>query len=193
MSIYQKISGFVWGLPSIAWVVILPLLLAGFIGGIIAIFWGIATVEGFASVVLLVIAILVISGANTTYEAYPVDAAKKAGKGAGFALAVGISFFALMGMSVDQTGNYLYNKPLDLIYCTDDTRLVRGVIVTNPVPGRTDINQDFNCVNDDDEVVKSIPIGKVFIYRFIQYVILGYILVYGNKIIRTIWAVSRKD
>lgn len=143
-----------------------------FIGSIIALFWALATIEGVASVIMLLAAwgtIRALSGPINVKSAQP-------GKSANVLVALGIAFFALMGVAVDQTGNYFYNKPLEWLFCPAAATLHRGVNVTNPLPGRTDVTQDFACVSKGQEV-ESIGIVEVIGARFGEYVLLGYALI----------------
>ena len=60
VSMFNKLKSIFSNLPSIVWVVLLPLGLAALIGGIILIFFMLASVEGFASILILVIGFLVV-------------------------------------------------------------------------------------------------------------------------------------
>jgi hypothetical protein len=94
--------------------------------------------------------------------------------GAGFITALGICFFALMGMAIDQPGNYLYNKPLEWLFCPANSTLSRGIDVSHPLPGRTDITQDFNCVSSDQKITKRIGPLEIMGVRFVEYVVIAY-------------------
>lgn len=167
--------------PSIVWVFIFPLGIAAFIGSIIFIFWAIATVEGVASLVMLIAGFLVMRFGSSV----PLtnSEGKKINAGSNIAIAMGISFFALMGMAIDQTGNYIYNKPLEILFCEDDSTLNRSVDILHPLPGRTDIIQDFSCYDKDGEFVNSIGMFKIIAIRFVEYVFIGYALLYLNRAI----------
>ena len=91
-------------------------------------------------------------------------------------IAIGIVFFALMGMAIDQTGNFIYNKPIEIFYCSQDEYLNRGVDVTNPLPGRTDITQEFVCINKISGQKRYVDMGSVILVRFTEYIIIGYAL-----------------
>jgi hypothetical protein len=156
-------SKYLKNLPSFVWIIIFLFGIIGLIGGIILVFTGIATVEGIGSLVILIVGLVIAwnSGGEN------IGSIGKASV---------ILFFALMGLAIDQTGNFLYNKPIELIYCPPGTTLTREAIITNPLPGRTDINQDFNCVDHDKEFVAGVDVGSVLLVRFIEYVIIGYLL-----------------
>ncbi|MEO6728398.1 MAG: hypothetical protein ABIM99_00590 [Candidatus Dojkabacteria bacterium] len=166
-------------LPSIVYVVLIPIGIAALIVGVILLFTGIATIEGFASFLFLVIGLVIVLAGSSDVK---IPKIKSPGSG-GFAVAAGIVFFALMGMSIDQTGNVIYNYPIQVLSCPEGTYLTRESVVTNPLPGRTDINQDFNCVNTHKKVVSSVDIGTVLIVRFVEYVIIGYGFIFLGTII----------
>jgi hypothetical protein len=167
----------IWSrLPSIVWVFIFIGGIVGLIGGIIGLFWLLSNVEGAASVIMLLVAWGVIRGMS--YAGVQDKGAKQ-----GFMTAIGVTFFALMGMAIDQPGNYLYNKPMEVFFCPDQTELHRGVSVTNPVPGQTNVSQEFSCVSTDTGVfVKGISTGRIILVRFFEYLAVGYILIYLNKL-----------
>lgn len=157
-------------LPSIAWVILIPLMIAAFIGAIMGGFWLIASVEGVASVLLLVIAFFVIrAGGNEKTDSFTV--------------AIGIAFFALMGMSVDQPGNFIYNKPIEMIVCQAGSHFNRNIEVSNPLPGTTYIIQNFDCYDDSGAKTSQTSMWAIIIGRFIEYVLIGYALIYLNKAI----------
>lgn len=175
----SKPASFWSKIPSIVWVIILPAGLALFVGGIIFLFWALATVEGVASIALLIAGFLSFGALSSPIFA---GVPNKADTGGGpIILAMGVVFFALMGMSIDQTGNVIYNKPLEMYYCPPATQLVRTVDISNPLPGTTYVIQDFNCVDVNQTVVKKLGMWDLVIGRFVEYVILGYILFYLAK------------
>lgn len=144
-------------IPSIAWIFIFVIGIALFIGGIAALFYGLSNLEGLASLFFLLIGYFAI---------------RNSGSSLGNALMIG--FFALMGVAIDQPGNPLYNKPIDIWQCTDGTHLNRGVDITHPLPERTDVTQNFSCLDDDDNVVKQISLIFVVGVRFVEYILIGY-------------------
>ena len=158
-------------IPSFAWVILLPLGLAIVIGSIIAAFFGVAMIEGLASMIFLVIGYFCFRGLSSP-TAEPINS---------FILAISIVFFALMGMSVDQPGNFIYNKPLEMFFCPPQTTLYRGVDTYNPLPGRTDIVQNFACYDADKNLQKELGMFEVIGIRFGEYVLIGYLLFYFNK------------
>ncbi|MGL5831417.1 MAG: hypothetical protein ACRCZE_04705 [Candidatus Altimarinota bacterium] len=162
-------------IPTILWVIIIPAVLFGGIAGIIATFWALATVEGVASIALIVAAILVVHFENKVKVT-----GQKPNK---LITAIAISFFALMGMSVDQPGNFLYNKPLGWAFCPSQTNLERYVDISNPLPGTTYVIQEFRCVDDSGKKVKELGMTDLMLGRFVEYVLIGYALIYLNKLI----------
>jgi hypothetical protein len=158
------------------WIAIFIAGIALFIAGVVGLFWGLATVEGFASVVMLVAGWGVLRlTSNPTHQPKRRDASDN------IILALGIGFFALMGMAIDQPGNALYNQPLEWLFCPDGTSLTRGEEVRNPRPGTTTITQEFACLNHDGQVVEQISMGYVILVRLGEYVLIGYALVYLSR------------
>lgn len=86
-----------------------------------------------------------------------------------------IGFFALMGATIDQPGNLIYNKPVETCFCPPGSQLRRSTITSNPLPGRTDMTQDFTCVQNG-KPVESINMLAVMGIRFLEYLVLGYLL-----------------
>lgn len=164
-------------LPSIVWVALIPIGLILFVGGIIFFFQAIATVEGFASILFLLIGFFIVK-ASTSDE---IKNSKN--KGSGFALAMGIVFFALMGMAIDQPGNVIYNKPIEILFCPRGSFLARDTITSHPLPGRTDITQSYDCVDESGDLKQSIDVFHVILVRFVEYVIIGYVLVGISRLI----------
>jgi hypothetical protein len=166
-------------LPSIVWIPIFVLGIAAFIGGIIGLFYALSHYEGVASVLMLAVAWGVIrlgSGASDYVE-------MPAAKVPGVMTALIILFFAGMGVAIDQTGNYLYNRPLEWFFCPSGTELRRGVQVYHPLPGRTDTTQDYTCAKPgENQITSRIGTGKVIAVRFVEYILIGYALIYLNRL-----------
>lgn len=161
----SKIPSIMNKLPSWAYITIIILCFLIFISSIILFFAGLAYIEGFASILFLISAIgFLLSGPR--------------GKSSNFVKGLGILFFALMGMAIDQPGNILYNKPIEYIFCKKNSTLTREVQVSHPVPGRTDMIQDFNCVDSNGNIENSISSISLIGIRFFEYIILGYFLVW---------------
>lgn len=161
-------------LPSIVWIIILALGLIALIGGIIGSFWALATIEGVASLALLLIAWFIIrSGAgDKNLKLDPL------------VTAIAILFFALMGMSVDQSGNWLYNKPMELIFCSANQHLTHQTSYSNPLPGTTYITDEFHCTdNQTGKHLRTINTLERLVFRFVEYLALGYLLIFISKIL----------
>ena len=177
-------------LPSIVYVFLFPLLVAAFIAGIILFFVGLATVEGFGSIVFLIIIIAIV---------YPTTKPQFLGKAfpsktdslGSIGLAMMIAFGALMGACIDQPGNFIYNQPIELIFCEEGTNLNRNTMVSNPLPGRTDYNQDFRCLDSEGETVKRVNMFMVFLIRFVEYVFVIYGVIYLSKLVH--WVKGSKQ
>lgn len=157
-------------IPSIGYVLLIPLGLITFIGSIILLFWALANLEGLASVLML----LAGYGAFRSFHQNDIPLTS-------FALGAGIVFFALMGMAIDQPGNLLYNKPLELI-CPDGTSLNRSVDVLHPLPERTDMVQNFQCFDTEGNAVSQINMFHIIGVRFAEYILIGYFLYFLSRI-----------
>lgn len=167
MNFFVKITK---NLPSWAWIILIVFGIGALIGGIILFFVGLSTVEGFGSGIILLIAIAVILAARPQYLENP----EVKGKVDNFMIGMGIFFFALMATVIDQTGNPLYNKPLEILYCPVETRLNRSSDISHPLPGRTDITQDFRCIDSSGNTKQFINPLQVIMIRFVEYVLFIY-------------------
>ncbi len=162
-------------LPSIVWLVIIVGSIAALIGGIGGLFYLMSEVEGVGSVIMIAATWGLMRFFSPSAEAVAEDPAVL--KMESCLTALFIFFFAGMGLAVDQTGNYLYNKPLEWLFCPSNTEIKRDVAITNPGSGETYISQEFICTNHDHEVVGEIDILKVLGVRFVEYVMIGYALI----------------
>jgi hypothetical protein len=189
---FNKIWSFLSNLPSIVYVFLIPLGIIALIGGIITLFFALATVEGVASAVLLIAGFVAVrAGSSIKFETKKQPAAKQ--MGTGWARAMGICFFALMGLAIDQPGNIIYNKPIELLYCPAQTQLVRGSQVSHPLPGRTDINQEFTCVDPSGTATGEIDMFSVILVRFVEYVFIGYGLIGVSTLLDVLSARGKRD
>lgn len=180
----QKPS-FLNNLPSIVWLLIIALGLISIIAGIWLLFYLAATVEGVVSFIFL---LLGFGYLRSQYKnrGSEVDKAYKKTTGYKLTIAAIILFWALMGMAIDQTGNYVYNKPIEVLFCDEGSSLNRGTFTRHPLPERTDIVQSYDCFDNNSEFVNSIGLEKVILVRFIEYVTLGYVFYYSGEAIKYI-------
>jgi hypothetical protein len=155
-------------LPSWSWVLVGFGGIALVIGGFIGLIWAFSHIEGFASIIFLVIG----------YFAFGA-AARSVGKRKNIILAGAIIFYSLMGAAIDQTGNFVYNMPVNLM-CPESTSLERNVQTLHPLPGRTDFIQDFTCYDGNQKPVYRVENYKIALLRLGEYIVLGYIL-YGFR------------
>lgn len=154
-------------IPSILWIPIIIGAIALFIGGSYAIFYGFGYVEGFGSLVMLVLGWIGFRICNNS------DGLETGT----LAVALGITFFGLMGMALDQTGNFIYNKPLQWIFCPENSELMRDTIRRGVRGGGVSLSQNFTCVAaNGEQIVREISVFEQFAFRFSQYVVIGYIL-----------------
>ena len=163
----RRISASFWKrLPAWVWIIIIVVAIGGGIMAIIGSFIALATVEGVASIVLLVLGVI----------GFGVAPLREPDGKNPILRAIGLSFFALMGASVDQPGNYVYNKPVEYFMCPSGTGLGRDEDISHPLPGTTYITQEFTCYNAEGDKVKEIHPMAVAGARFIEYVFIGYLL-----------------
>lgn len=178
-------------IPSIVWIFIFIGGLALLIATIGSIFYALTNFEGFASFLMLLAGWVTLRAGAPRMQKY---SRTKPAAGDKMMLAIGIGFFALMGMAIDQPGNPLYNLPLEWIYCPNGSDLQRGVTVTHPIPGRTNITQDFVCERhtaEGVEVARQINPLEVIPVRLVEYVFIGYALVgLGSLLDR--WNIGRR-
>lgn len=158
-------------IPSFLWIPIIVGAIALFIGGIFAVFYGIGYVEGFGSLILLGLGWIGFRVGNNS------DSLEAGNLG----IAIGITFFALMGMALDQTGNFIYNKPLEWIFCPETSELTRETISRGARGGGVTLSQNFSCVAENGEVLRKISGFEHFAFRFLQYILIGYILLYLSR------------
>lgn len=154
-------------LPAWLWIIIIVAAIGGGLFAMIGSFFAITTIEGVASIVLLILGVI----------GFGVIPLRRPEKPEGFVRAIGLSFFALMGATIDQPGNTLYNKPVEMCFCEPGTSLTRDENVLNPMPGTTIIQQDYTCYDNMGNPVKTINTFAVLGIRFIEYVLLGYLLI----------------
>lgn len=175
-------------IPSIVWVIgslIGIILLIALIQGA---FFGFTQIEGLGSIVLLIAAwgiIRLFAAPRTPLKKEIISRvapnAKPARQGdlaSNIVIAFGILTFAFTGFALDQPGNVIYNLPIQWLFCPVGTQLQRGADVRNPRPGTTVITQDFTCVNADGTVQAEVPIPGAMIVRFVEYILLGYLLLW---------------
>lgn len=154
-------------IPSFLWIPIIIGAIALFIGGSFAIFYGFGYVEGFGSLILLVLG----------WFGFRVGNNSDGSETGTLAVAFGITFFALMGMALDQTGNFLYNKPIEWIFCPKNSELMRETISRGVVGGGVSLSQSFVCADQNSgQILRKISGYEHFGVRFLQYILLGYIL-----------------
>ena len=168
-------------IPSILWIPIIMGAIALFIGGIWVIFYGFGFVEGFGSLIMLVLGWIGFRIGNNSDE-------KDVGKS--FGVAIGLTFFALMGMALDQTGNFVYNQPIEWIYCPENSELFRETIQRGVRGGGVSINQNFACLTSTGELIRQINMFEHLAVRFVEYVFLGYILLGLSRIYSRLWRKS---
>lgn len=159
-------------IPSVLWI---PMIIGGialFIGAIWVIFYGFGFVEGFGSIIMLILGWIGFRICNNS------DGLKESG----LSVAIGIICFAIMGLAFDQTGNFIYNQPLEWVFCPENSELLRETIKSGTRTGGVRLNQDFSCVAQSGEILRKISMFEHLAVRFVEYVLLGYVLLYLSRI-----------
>jgi hypothetical protein len=162
-------------LPSFVWIILIVAGFAALIGAVVLLFTGLANIEGLASIIMIVVAWLTLRGIAWTIPNGKISMN-------GFMTAVGILFFALMGMALDQPGNRFFNAPLQVFFCPQGSQLSRDVVVSSSRPGSVSLNQDFECVNSEGRTVDQITTPEVIGVRFAEYIFIGYWLLIASNI-----------
>ncbi len=172
-------------LPSFIWVILIVLGIVAVIALINGAFFGFTQIEGLGSILLLVGGWVGIRILTERYHAKnqrrrPLDDAQKLANN--IAVALGILSFAFAGFALDQPGNALYNLPIQWAFCPAGTQLARKADISNPRPGTTVIVQQFDCLDAAGAVVQEVPIWGAMLIRFVEYVLLGYLLLWLNGV-----------
>ena len=151
-------------IPSWAWIFIGVGGIVLFLILIMGTFYSLANFEGFASAIFLVLGVIT----------FRVFSGQRPGN-IPLIRAIIVGFFALMGATIDQTGNYVYNKPVEWCMCPEGTELNRATLTSHPLPGRTDMTQSFTCLIDGKPIT-DIDVLPVVGIRFMEYMLLAYLL-----------------
>lgn len=158
-------------IPSFLWLPMIVGAAALLIGGSLAIFYAAGYVEGFASVILLILGWWGFRIGNNSDD-FVVG---------GLGTALGIAFFALMGMTLDQPGNFLYNQPMEWLFCPENSELARATIQRGSYNG-VSLSQNFACIDRTGGAARAIAGYEHFGFRFVQYVLIGYVLLALSRI-----------
>lgn len=172
--------------PSIVWVIAIILGIVAFLALIFGAFYGFTQIEGLGSLVLLVLGWVVIRSISPRAAKQP---ARPQQKPESIAVAFGVLMFAFAGFALDQPGNVIYNLPIQWLFCPANTQLTREADVSRPRAGTTVITQDFTCVDADSVTVTPVPIWGAMVVRFVEYLVLGYLLIWLNQLYMRIRAV----
>lgn len=169
-------------IPSFLWIPIIIGGIALFIGGIMAFFYGFSYIEGFSSVILLVLGWLGFRIGQRSEDLHQYGA---------LGTAIGITFFALMGMALDQPGNMLYNKAIECAYCPENSDLEREAVSRGLQGGGVQISQKFECIDQDSgQVVRRINMFELLAVRFGEYVLIGYLLLGVSRLYTKIFRMA---
>jgi hypothetical protein len=154
------------------WVILIGVLL-GLTVGMILLGYLTDTFEGFASIVLLALAIALL-------WKYGQDVIKNKGPMIGFILV-----FTFLGLIFDRAGNFIYNKPIEML-CPSQTILKRKIVAEEDYEGNTQNHHYFSCYPmERGQAVVELPLYQTVGIRFIEYIVIGFVL------LGVYWVISR--
>lgn len=156
-------------MPSWLSAIIAILTVLAFIAVIVLLIASMSTFEGVASFIFLTLGILI-------FVVYPLRIKEKQTEGKSILGAI-VIFFAFMGAVIDQTGNLIYNKPIEWCNCVDGSSLNRKTDVSHPYGGKTSYSQNFTCYDQQGVAVKQISMLWVLLIRFGEYIAIALLLV----------------
>jgi hypothetical protein len=163
-------------IPSWGWVILLAAGIIGLMALITGTFFVLTAMEGAASIVLLAAGLY----------GFGIIPLRRPGNPDALTRGVGIAIFAFFGATIDQPGNVVYNKAVEICCCAEGTSLNRVTDISNPMPGTTQVRQMFTCYDAAGNPVKNIKIFAVLGIRLLEYLILAYLLI-GLR--RLLWAI----
>jgi hypothetical protein len=173
--------------PSFVWILVIIAAIALFIGGMIGGFYVITHIEWVGSIFLLVCAWGCLRFGANSPEIKSDGALGKVG------LAILITFFAMMGVGLDQPGNLIYNKPMEWIFCPADSELRRDVTRRAARGGGVSVEQNFTCTQTGGEQIsRKIGMWEMIFFRFFEYVLLGYVLLGLSRLYSRIRGLPKK-
>lgn len=157
------------------WLTALLLLIGALLGIALIILTvvSIATVEGIATLIFLIINILV-------FIVWPLRNKSKANLN-GF-LGIAFIFMAFMGAVIDQAGNPVFNKPVGWCMCEQGEEFTRGVSVSQ-VGTETIYEQDFRCHKVPTDPGRPVSMFAIIGLRFVEYIVLILFLVLIQRVL----------
>lgn len=94
-----------------------------------------------------------------------------------------LAIFVFLGLIFDGAGNFIYNKPIQML-CPAETFLSREVVISEDYDGNTVYTHYFSCFAENQEVaVKQFPVYQTFGIRLIEYILLGLSLIGLSRLI----------
>ena len=173
--------------PSFVWILVIVTAIALFIGAMIGGFYAITHIEWVGTILMLLCGWGCLRFGANSPEIKSDSALGKVG------LAILITFFAMMGVALDQTGNFIYNKPLEWIFCPADSELTRDVVRRAARGGGVSVEQKFTCVAENGgQVRRTIGMWETLLFRFFEYVVLGYALLGLSRLYSRIRGLPKK-
>lgn len=133
----------------------------------------IAAVEGFATLIFLIVNVVI-------FIVWPLRNKAKANLNG--VLGIAFIFMAFMGAVIDQAGNPVFNKPIGWCMCEQGEEFTRGVSVTQ-AGTQTIYEQDFRCHKVPTDQGRPVSMFAIIGLRFVEYIVLILSLVLIQNVI----------
>lgn len=103
-----------------------------------------------------------------------------------------LAIFVFLGVIFDGAGNFIYNKPIQML-CPSETYLSREVVISEDYEGNTVYTHIFSCFAENQEkAVKQFPVYQTFGIRLIEYILLGLALIGLSSLIFRVFPTKKK-
>ncbi|HQU83215.1 MAG TPA: hypothetical protein PKY59_08835 [Pyrinomonadaceae bacterium] len=102
-----------------------------------------------------------------------------------------IFVFSFLGLIFDRAGNFIYNTPYRMM-CPPETVLVRDVSIEENYEGDDVYVQTFSCFSrTENKSVKELSAILTLVIRFLQYILLGLVLVAFTWVIFKVFVIKK--
>lgn len=121
--------------------------------------------EGIASIGILVLAI----AALFIFKGEVIESK--------YTILVFIAIFSFLGIVFDRAGNFIYNKPFEIL-CPAETVLARDVVAVENSDGEMVNQQYFSCYSmTEGKAIKELPLYQTIGIRLFEYIAIGFVLI----------------
>lgn len=94
-----------------------------------------------------------------------------------YTILVFIAIFAFLGLVFDRAGNFIYNKPFEML-CPAETVLSRDVVAVENSDEEMVNQQYFSCYSiTQGKAIKELPLYQTIGIRFLEYIVIGFVLI----------------